>query len=240
MKTPFLRPILGLLIFAAAGCAGAQVTQQSQAVPVTTSRPAQIVVYPFAVTVDDVTLNQGIIASTYRNVSGEDETAQQLQIAKDTAHNICVTVAATLSQKGYSAVCQDRGVPVAGANVLIVDGEFTDINEGNKMRRMVIGLGVGASTLDADVIVQQHSEQGSRQLMEFSTHADSGKMPGAGITGPAGAAAAGGVSAATIGVNVAMGGVKNYTSATGFLADKTSDEIVDQITEYYAQQGWSS
>jgi Domain of unknown function (DUF4410) len=240
MRTSYIRSILGLLAFAAAGCAGAQVTQQSQAVPVTISRPAQIVVYPFAVSADDVTLNQGIIAASYRSFSGEDQTAQQLQIAKDTAHNICVTVATTLSQKGYSAVCQDRGVPVAGGNVLIVDGEFTDISEGNKLRRMVIGLGVGASTLDADVLVQQHSEQGSRQLMEFSTHADSGKMPGAGITGPAGAAAAGGVSAATIGVNLAMGGVKSYTSATGFLADKTSDEIVDQITQYYAQQGWSA
>lgn len=240
MKTAALRQILGLLALAAAGCAGAQVTQQSQAVPVTTSRPAQIVVYPFAVSVDDVALNQGIIASTYRNISGEDQTAQQLQVAKDTAHNVCVTVAATLSQKGYSAVCQDRGIPAAGGNALIVDGEFTDISEGNKLRRMVIGLGVGASTLDADVIVQQHSEQGSRQLMEFSTHADSGKMPGAGITGPAGAAAGGATAAASMGVNLAMGGVKNYTSATGFLADKTSDEIVDQITEYYAQQGWSS
>lgn len=240
MKTSVLKVIFGLLAFAAAGCAGAQVTQQAQAIPVTMLRPAQIVVYPFAVSADDVTLNQGIIAATYRNVSGEDETAQQLQIAKDTAHNVCVTVASTLSQKGYTAVCQNRGVPVAGGNVLIVDGEFTDISEGNKMRRMVIGLGVGASTLDADVIVQQQSEQGSRRLMQFSTHADSGKMPGAGITGPAGAAAAGGVSAATIGVNVAMGGVKNYTSATGFLADKTSDGIVDQITEYYAQRGWSS
>ena len=215
-------------------------TQQAQAVPVTTSRPVQIVVYPFAVSVDDVTLNQGIIAATYRNFSGEEQTAQQLQVAKDTAHNVCVTVAATLSQKGYTAVCHERGIPVAGGNILIVDGEFTDISEGNKLRRMVIGLGVGASTLDADVIVQQHSDQGSRQLMEFSTHADSGKMPGAGITGPAGAAAAGGVSAATVGVNLAMGGVKNYTSATGFLADKTSDEIVDQIAQYYAQQGWSS
>jgi hypothetical protein len=240
MKTTSIRPIFGLLALAAAGCAAAQVTQQSQAIPVTTSRPTQLVVYPFAVTVDDVTLNEGIIASSYRSFSGEDETAQQLQVAKDTAHNVCVTIAATLSQKGYGAVCQDRGVPVHGDNVLIVDGEFTDISEGNKMRRMVIGLGVGASTLDADVIVQQHSEQGSRQLLQFSTHADSGKMPGAGITGPAGAAAAGGVSAATIGVNLAMGGLKNYTSATGFLADKTSDEIVDQIEEYYAQQGWSA
>lgn len=82
MKPPVLRPIYGLLARAAAGCAGAQVTQQSQAVPVTTSRPAQIVVYPFAVNVDDVTLNQGIIASTYRNVSGEDQTAQQLQVER--------------------------------------------------------------------------------------------------------------------------------------------------------------
>jgi len=197
-------------------------------------------VYPFAVSVDDVTLNQGIVASTYRSFSGEDLSEQQLQVAKDTAHNVCVTVAATLSQKGYTAVCQDRGVPVHGDNILIVDGEFTDISEGNKLRRMVIGLGVGASTLDADVIVQQHSEQGTRQLMEFSTHADSGKMPGAGITGPAGAAAGGATAAASMGVNLAMGGVKNYTSATGFLADKTSDEIVDQITQYYSQQGWSS
>jgi Domain of unknown function (DUF4410) len=240
MKMHRLKPIFGLLALVAAGCAGAQVAQQSQAVPVTTSRPVQIVVYPFAVSVDDVALNQGIIAASYRNFSGEDETAQQLQVAKDTAHNVCVTVAATLSQKGYTAVCQDRGVSTHGDNILIVDGEFTDISEGNKLRRMVIGLGVGASTLDADVMVQQHSEQGSRQLMEFSTHADSGRMPGAGITGPAGAAAGGATAVASMGVNLAMGGVKNYTSATGFLADKTSDEIVDQITQYYAQQGWAS
>lgn len=79
----------------------------------------------------------------------------------------------------------------------------------------MIGLGVGASILDADMIVKQHSEQRSRQLREFSAHADSEKLPGAGITTPAGAAPAGGVSAATIGVNVAMGGVKELHFCNG-------------------------
>ena len=74
--------------------------------------------------------------------------------------------------------------------------------------------------------------------MDFSTHADSGYMPGAGITGPAGAAAGGATAAASLAVNVAAGGVKNVTSSTGFLADKTTAEIVDQVSAYYTKRGW--
>ena len=76
--------------------------------------------------------------------------------------------------------------------------------------------------------------------MDFSTSADSGYTPGAGITGPAGAAAGGAVAAASIGVNIAAGGVKSYTSSTGFLVDKTTDQIAELVTAYYNRQGWSS
>jgi hypothetical protein len=44
---------------------------------------------------------------------------------------------------------QRAGEQVASDNVLVVDREFTDINEGNKLRRMVIGPGFGQSTLDS-------------------------------------------------------------------------------------------
>lgn len=143
-------------------------------------------------------------------------------------------------KKGISAVCLNRGTAPTGSNILIIDGDFTDINEGNRLRRMVIGLGAGKSTLDTVVQVYQKTDQGSQQLMDFTTHADSGYMPGAGITGPAGAAAGGAAAAASIGVNVAAGGVKNVTSSTGFLADKTITQIVDQISAYYSKQGWGS
>jgi hypothetical protein len=130
-------------------------------------------------------------------------------------------------------------VPPAGSNVLILDGQFTDISEGNKLRRMVIGLGAGQSKLDTVVQVIQRTDLGSTEVMDFSTSADSGYMPGAGITGPAGAAAGGAAAAASLGVNLAAGGVKNYTSSTGYLVGKTSDQIVELVVGYYNRQGWS-
>jgi Domain of unknown function (DUF4410) len=122
---------------------------------------------------------------------------------------------------------------------VIVDGQFTDINEGNRLRRLVIGFGAGASTLDTSVQLFQRTGESSSQVLGFTTHADSGKMPGAAVTGPAGAAA-GGSAAAIVGTNAAVGGAKTYTSSAGFLADKTSTQIVDSITQYFAQHGWAA
>jgi hypothetical protein len=228
-----------LFAIALLGCAGASVSQQSQSAPINNTRPSQIVVYPFAVDTSEVILNQSVVQRAYRSMSNEDESAQQKKIARDTAHNICVQVAASLSQKGYSSVCQERGIPVLGSNVIVVDGEFTNISEGNRLRRLVIGFGVGASMLDSNVNVFQKTAEGTLQILDFTTHADSGKMPGAALMGPAGAAA-GGSAVAVVGANAAVGGVKTYASSTGFLVDKTVDQVVQTLTRYYAQQGWAS
>jgi hypothetical protein len=122
--------------------------------------------------------------------------------------------------------------------VLIIDGAFTDINEGNRLQRMVIGLGFGASVVDTQVGLYQYSNGSSTQLITFSTHADSGRMPGAGITGPAGAAA-GASTAATVGANVAAGGIKTVTSSTGYLTQQSAEQIVDRSNNYFVQQGWN-
>jgi Domain of unknown function (DUF4410) len=240
MKSTIFNRIYLVLAVATFGCAGAQVTQQSSAAPISASPPTAVIVYPFAVDTSDVSLNSGIFQVAYRNMSGANQTEQEDQLAHQTAHNICVQVAANLTQKGITTTCLQRGVPPTGNNVLILEGQFTDISEGNRLRRMVIGLGAGASKVDTVVQVIQKTPQGSSELLDFATSADSGYMPGAGITGPAGAAAGGATAAASIGVNVAAGGVKNFTSSTGYLVDKTSDQIVQQMVNYYNRQGWSS
>ncbi|HXW84347.1 MAG TPA: DUF4410 domain-containing protein, partial [Candidatus Binataceae bacterium] len=119
-----------------AGCAGASYQQQYQAAPAASTRPTGIVVYPFAVDANDVTLNQSIVQRVYR-AAASNETEQQDQLAHSVASDICNAVAANLMNQGYSAVCQPRGVPISGENVLVVDGAFTDINEGNRLRRLV-------------------------------------------------------------------------------------------------------
>jgi hypothetical protein len=221
------------------GCAGAQVSQQSSSAPVMASRPSQIFVYPFAVSASDVSLNSGIFQVAYRNMTDENQDAQQQDLARQTAHNICVQIAANLTAKGITTTCLERGVPPTGNNVLLLDGQFTDISEGNRLRRMVIGLGAGASKVDTVIQVIQKTDQGTSEIMDFATNADSGYMPGAGIMGPAGAAAGGATAAASLAVNVAAGGVKSYTSSTGFLVDKTTDQVVNVVVAYYNRQGWN-
>lgn len=240
MKSTTLKPMLLSFAIIAAGCAGAKVTGQSDQASIANVRPSAVVIYPFAVDPSEVTMNQGFFQKAYVTMSGADQTDQQVQLADQTAQNVCVQVAANLTNKGIVTTCMNRGTPPTGGNVLIIDGNFTDINEGNRLRRMVIGLGAGQSTLDTVVQGYQKTDLGSQQILDFSTHADSGYMPGAGITGPAGAAAGGATAAATLAVNVAAGGVKNVTSSTGFLADKTTTQIVDQVSGYYAKQGWGS
>ena len=230
--------LCALLALVLAGCAGASATAQSQSAPLTSVRPAQIIVYPLAVDPADITLNQSVVQRVYRGVSG-NENAMQLRVAHDTAANVCSQVAAALNHNGYSAECQERGAPITADNVLVVDGAFTDISEGNRLRRLVIGFGAGASTLDTSVQAYQRTGGTSRQVLDFTTHADSGKMPGAAVMGPAGAAASGSVAAAA-GANVALGGVKSFTSSMSVLATKTATQIVDSLMQYYAQQGWAA
>ncbi len=223
------------------GCAGASVSDRTQAASLYGTEPAQIVVYPFATNPDQVTLNQSFLQRSYREMSGENVEAQQSTIADQTAQNVCMEVVTALSQKGYNAVCQTRGVPPGGGNTLVVEGEFTDISEGNRLRRMVVGFGAGASVLDTDVYVYQPAPDGGQhQVLSFNTHADSGKMPGVAVTGPAGAAAGGATAAATLGANVAMGGLKTYRSTIDFLGDQTAKQIADTIQQYYVQQGWAA
>jgi hypothetical protein len=45
-------------------------------------------------------------------------------------------------------------------------------------------------------------------------------------------------AAAIAATNVAMGGAKTYSSSTGNLAKKTSDQIVKSVTDYTERAGW--
>ena len=109
VKLVRFRRAYALCVLALAGCAGAAVTQQAQRAPADYAQPTQIVVYPFAANPSEVTLNQSIVQRAYRDATGDNESAAQLQIAHDTARAICQQVVSDLSGQGYNAVCVARG-----------------------------------------------------------------------------------------------------------------------------------
>jgi Domain of unknown function (DUF4410) len=209
------------------GCAGASVSSQSSQPPVSNQHPMSVVIYPFAVDPEEIELNRGFLAQAYRAVSTTDDDERQAEIADDISQSICLTVAADLTEKGYNAICQKRGVAPSSDNVIVVDGEFKDITEGNRLSRTVIGFGAGASTLNTDVFVIQLAQGTTKQIMQFSTQADSGKMPGVAVTGAPGAAAGGTAALASLGANVTMSAVKGHRSSMGSLADMSAEQIVE-------------
>lgn len=227
-----------MLTIAIMGCAGASVAPQMNNQPASNNRPSTVYIYDFAVNSQDVTLNQGFFQKTYRDMTDENQNQSQLQVAHETAQALAAAIVQELQSLGFTTSQVARGQQVTGDNILIVDGEFTDINEGNKLRRMVIGLGLGQSTLETQIRVYQMAAGATQHIMTFTTHADSGSMPGAAIAGAPGAAAGGTALIVSAGVNVAAGGVKNYTSGMGYLSKKSADKAVAYMSQYFATQGW--
>jgi hypothetical protein len=200
-------------------------------------RPNQVIVYPFAVSPAQVTENQGFIQGIVNNLGSTPLAERKQETGQDAANALADEMVKKINTLGLPAWKQQRGTPPP-PNSLIIDGRFIDINEGNRLQRTVIGLGLGQSTMDTEVQVYAPSSSGYSMVLEFKTHADSGEMPGAAITGPAGAAAAGGLTAGVAAANVAVSGIKGYMSSVGPMASRSANQAVQYLQGFFVQNGW--
>jgi hypothetical protein len=221
------------------GCSPASVTPVATSVPLNTAPPHQIAVYNFATSPSEVQLNQGIFQRAYRAVSmsGEEQQEAQTKEAHAAADALTDETVKQLQGLGLNAEKLDRGTPPPEGAV-VIDGQFTDIDEGNRLRRLVIGLGAGSSKLDTQVNVYRIDQGSTDQLLNFTTHAQSGKMPGAAETMGVGAAAQGGLTVGVAAASAGVGGIKTYRSSIDSLADDTAKQIVAYYSQYAASQGW--
>ena len=96
-----------------------------------------------------------------------------------------------LSRCGFNAVRLQPGVPIPTEGWLL-RGLFTEVQEGNRLRRAMIGFGEGQTDLQVVANLQDLSQGAPKPLYEIATDAASGDKPGAAPTlvlGPYGAAA---------------------------------------------------
>lgn len=112
------------------------------------------------------------------------------------------------------------------------------IDQGNRTRRILIGLGAGKSSIGADAQLYQLTETAPpRFVMAFEGQADSGRMPGAAETMGAGAAAQRiGTSAALTGATH-TGAEMRQTSDTAEAAN-LANEIALRVGQLAVAQGW--
>jgi uncharacterized protein DUF4410 len=86
-----------------------------------------------------------------------------------------------LAAKGATVHRLGRGEPPP-ANGWLIRGVFTNVDEGNRFRRAVIGFGAGQTDLQVLVAVDDLTQGAPKPIYEVDTAADSGKLPGAAIT----------------------------------------------------------
>jgi hypothetical protein len=219
-----------------AGCAQTNVQTSNEIAHSGLPRPQQVLIYNFVVSPADVQENSSIFAKLNRNLGNANQTTEQIQLGREVADALAAELTQKIAAMGLNPVRAIENMPVSQGSILIT-GHFVKIDEGNRLRRNVIGLGLGKSSLDTEVRLLSPGPSGYQELIAFEAHADSGDMPGAAVLGPAGAAAGAG-TAAVIGTNAAVGGVKSYKSSSAQQAKKIADKISAQLGNYFVQQGW--
>lgn len=163
-----------------AGCVHAKVSGESEIAPAPAGQPAKIYVSDFDLAVADIKsesfipwngpVRRFVVGSWNRNP----------QVFHDKAVNsMAETIVKKLRQAGYKAerYYPDEAFP---ANGWLVRGVVVTVDQGNRVRRAVVGFGLGEAELKVAVDVSDLANGTPQPFYHLDTEAESGKMPGAG------------------------------------------------------------
>jgi hypothetical protein len=198
-------------------------------------RPQLIVVHDFGVTAAAVALDSAIGARALEAVKGEPEVQAHIKIGDEVAKVLTENLVKEIGKLGIPTVAAAKAAPVAGPS-LQIEGQFLTVDQGNRLRRAVIGFGAGASEVRTMVQVFETTNEGRRLVEDFYTTAKSSRKPGFGPM--AGAGAAIGTAATSAAVSGGVGIATAHSQTVEGDAKNTAEEIVKELRKFFAEQGW--
>ena len=233
---------LGLVTFMvlamAVGCGPTKV-QQEQMTLSQLPRPDLILVYDFAASPDEVKLDTGLSADLkqeYEKYKGTSRTAEEIKVG----HKVADAVAEELVKKIRSyGLMADRGfgLPQAKGKTYLIKGQLLSIDEGNRTERVVIGLGAGRTSVQANVQVYELTPEGMKRVDDMRGTAKSGYKPGMGEMMGVGAIA--GHLLMSTAVSGTLAGTSEVTSATVEGDGKRlAEDIAKDLGNFFIDQDW--
>jgi Domain of unknown function (DUF4410) len=217
------------------GCASTEITTDDvswKAEP----KPDQLIVFDFAASPDEVKLDHGLIADVRELVNREPRTVQEKKIGHSVADALAEALVADLRKAGLPAV---RAVHVVepGVRPLQVKGQILSVDEGNRTRRVIVGLGVGRSTVETRVQLYE-AIRGRAQLLEQMTATTrSGRKPGMAEMIGVGALT-GHIITSTVLSGAASGASEALSANVDALSKTMAKKLSAKIVEYYQERGW--
>jgi hypothetical protein len=190
-----------------------------------------IVVYDFAVTPDEVRLDQGLMKKALREDSVRALTQEEIKVGHAVADKLAESLVSEFRKAGIASVRAGHHVHPTSTSVLLT-GEFITIDQGNQTARNLIGFGLGGTELRTRI----RAYQGGELIAEAETATKSSLKPGMLVSGGASAAA-------DSVVPLVVGGTTAVISETwkGTIeadAARTAQEVAKKVKKAYEARGW--
>ena len=226
--------IVGLAAASIAACARTSVENVSSRA-IGLPKPQLIVVHDFGVSAGDVALDSGVGARLKLMIRETPAAEEEVKIGREVARIVTENLVKEISKLGLPAVPAATAGPVSGPT-LSIEGHFVSVDEGNRLRRMVVGFGAGASEVRTLVQVYETTNEGRRLVEDFYTTVKSSIKPGMGPMAGVGAAAGRAASSAVL-----SGGIGIATERSQGVdgdAKHTAEQITQTLKKFFVEQGW--
>ena len=236
--TPAIRQVVAIC-FAVGGAACAPTTAKVDSLDSSAQqlpRPDRVLVYDFAVSPEEVKLDQGISAKMMDLMKGTPRTTQEIEVGHKVADALSKYLVEDINKIGLPAE-RASGEPPRQEKALMIRGQIVSIDEGNRTERMVIGLGLGRTEVEAHVQAVDLTPKGEEVVESLDVTGKSGAKPGAAEMMGVGAVAGHLLMSAAVSTGV---GAASETFGANVEADarRMADQITKQLSEFFASQGW--
>jgi hypothetical protein len=231
-----------MIALALSGCAPSHVATTEAYQGAKLPRPDVVVVADFGVASEGVELDRGLGSRAERILEGGSSADEQRRVGRSVANAVSQTLVAELRAAGLPAVRASDPVGATGTTRLVVTGELLSIDQGNRTRRNLIGLGAGESRVASDATVAYAvTEGGSRTLLSFRADAESSRKPGAAETMGVGAASGRLAESAAIAAGTGAAGdavSDNLSPTVQADARRMARGIAEKIEAFAVTEGW--
>lgn len=221
-----------------ASCASARTQTVTAYAGTPLPRPDRIIVYDFAVSPEEVSLDQGIGARIRRAIEDKPPSAAELEAARAAQTALAAALARDLGSYGLTAEHYPMGTRPPAGTSLEVQGQIVGIDQGNRTRRVLIGLGAGRSSVSADAQIYYVSGEGEHRFINaYEGSSDSGRAPGMAETMGVGAASDRLATSAALGGAMHAGGELRGTGDDANV-ERLAASLAKQIGMFAVSQGW--
>jgi len=230
--------VVSAMLAVVTSCAPTQVQQENMNLK-SFPKPDLILVYDFAVSPEEVHLDEGLSAELqqkYEKHKGQSRTAQEIKIGHKVADAVAEELVKNIRAQGLWA---QRGFapPHGNRQIVLIKGQFVTIDEGNRTERVAIGFGAGRTDVQANVQLYDVTHEGLKQLDALQGDTKSSYKPGMAAMMGVGALAGHLLASAVVSGAVA-GGTEMTLATVQSDGKRLADQIAKDLGQYFVDQGW--